>query len=446
LVEPRSGKQRYRLRFKEIWSVVINKLYLITKKKSKMKTFKISSALIICAMIVSSCKDGGVNPALDAEQQGISRTPMSGNYSEYIISPDEAMDMVAKDLYESGGEFAKKQIADIEPLLYSDFEFELQYFEELQELGIIEMSDPMMYIVRFVDGGYALMTTDRDFGVEIFHIQTGGEITKDEATAPSKAPTGGFNSAWAELVIANFKYKFGLMEEFILEWGDRWRLRHAPVDPFYRPTSWTEWANNWQNYQHNITNPAPSFFALNYYGTWGTLTSAVLEFLGYFENPSNFFGISGNWSAIKSWHGGINNHPAADWAWAIQDYCNVTDFSKVRNFLVNECSGQYPNARILQLTHDYDVKESGEISELLIGNKPVIAQYGNEIVLIYQEYLQKDLEYHYVVNINGQRNVYPTGRERYRSVIRYNAGYPMGGVSKATYRDYLPYALYYIAY
>ena len=394
---------------------------------------------------LSSCKDESVIPAQDAERGVIAKVPGGGNYSEYIITPKEAIDMVAKDLKELGGKFAKKQVKDVEPLLFSDFEFELEYFEKLEELGAIKVSDPMVYIVRFVEGGYALMTCDKDFGVEILHVQTGGEITKDDATTLS-------NNIWANSTVSYFKGQFVLWEKFIFEWGDMWRLRHAPIDPFYRPTSWNEWANDWQVYQHNRTNPSISYFALGHYGyDYLYLAPAVLEFLGYFENPSTFFGISGDWSVIKSWNG-IGNAPADDWARKITFYCNIIDFFKIKDFLLNECSGQYPNARNLQLIHDYNVKKSGELSGLINDNKPVIAKFEKDkhgtdmVVIIYEEYLQKDLEYRCVVNANGTCSSSPTGRERYSSTIRYEVAYEGGWCSMATKRHYLGLELYYIAY
>jgi len=414
--------------------------------------FFFATVILVASLGLSSCKDSSMLPAPDAEQAGIARAPV-GKYSEYIISPDEAIDIVANDLKQSGGVFAQKRIADIEPLLFSDFEFD---FNNLQELGAIKVSDPLIYIVRFEKGGYALMTCDKDFGVEVFHVQTGGDITQDEITTPSKL-------FWANSIVANFMYKFGLWEEFIHKWGFEWRFRHAPYNLFDRPSSWTEWANNWQVYKYNGTNPVPNFLVmstdfLESYGPLGTLACTVLEFLGYHKKPSILFGIQGDWNNIFSYTYHIGyGYPAAQWAFQIENYCNYGDFSKIKNFLLNECSGEYPNARILELIHDYNVEESGELSDLLINNKPVIVKFGNKIWFVHEEYLRKDLEYLYVVNAQGYCNVYPTGRERYSSRIRYvestswGEPYPGGGVTTGgitwyyTDREYLSGA-FYIAY
>jgi len=422
-----------------------------------MKKFFLFAAVAVIGL--SSCKNDGLISAQDAEQMGIARSPVSSNYSDYIISPDDAMDMVADDLKQSGGEFAKKQIADIEPLLYSDFEFELQYFEELQELGIIEMSDPMIYIVRFVDGGYALMTADRDFGVEIFHVQTGGEITKDEAISPSQSPSipSGYSvpypdmslNYWANLMVALVKEKYGWKEPHITKWGDRWRL---------------EWANgNWGNGPINIPywsgytkydeNLVPTSFwvsagaPLNQYGALGTLAPAMLEFLGYHEDVNTLFNISGNWSAIKSWHG---TAPAPQWTWDIHNYCKITDINTqvtyfnylglAKDFLLTQCSGAYPNTSIVPLVHNDNSPASGAITELIANNKPVLVQFGGVAGLAYKEDLLIDTE-------RWSLTQNPTGNVRYSSRIWYRVSTTdPQPVDFKTIRHSFQGAFYYIAY
>ena len=107
---------------------------------------------MICAMVVSSCKDKVLIPAQDAEHTGIFRSPSSGKYSEYIISPEKAIEMVANDLKRSGSEFAGKQISHVETVIIEGIRQMLS--EDLFEEDFILLSAPAFYIVHLKNEGY----------------------------------------------------------------------------------------------------------------------------------------------------------------------------------------------------------------------------------------------------------------------------------------------------
>ena len=404
------------------------------------KSINFAAVMFMAALTIglASCnKYAMLNSAQDAEHGVIARSPMGGDYSDYIITPEEALIMVANDLIQSGGEFARKQVDYVEPLLFSDFEFELGYFEELERLDIIKMSDPLAYIVYFDDDGYALMTCDKDFGVEIMHVQTGGTITKDEATTPLITlgyPEGyedPYNSGihphlWADLLVARFKEQYGWKEVLILN-NFQWRFKYCDdCGGGSHISTYVGFANEWATYHKDSVKTSFWLTAgeLNEFGTIGTLAPAVLEFLGYFENPSTLFGITGNWSAIKSWH---STTPAPQWAWEIQNYCTIalpgglqtgTIFGFAKNFLVNECNGYYSSADVVQLIHDEDNPSSGAITDKIAEGKPVLVNFNSKTGLAHKEWLQKDLQYTFYFYSNGATRI-PTGRERYSSIIFY---------------------------
>jgi len=316
----------------------------------------------------------------------------------------------------------------------------------------------MMYIVRFTNGGYALMTADKDFGVEILHVQTGGEITKDEATTPSQAPPSGNlptgkpdllpTHPWAELAVAQFRAQYGWKEAEIIEWGSLWRFKHGPGGnggTIVIEHLWMEY-ETYQVYEVPTSFWVTAGYPLNKYGALGTLAPAVLEFLGYHEDVNTFLGHTGVWSAIKSWHG---NYPAPEWTWAIQNYCCVTingqmyvRLSSLTDFLQNECSGKYPNAHFVQLAHSDNAQSSGAISALIANNKPVIVQFGGTTGLAYKEELQQNLEYKH---IDGTPTT-PTGNVKYSSIIHYKVSLQDKVESFKTERHVLNSAFYYIAY
>jgi len=420
-----------------------------------MKKLKFFIALTVCATVMVSCtKDTMLNSAQDAEHGVIARSP-GGIYSDYIITPEEAMNMVDKDLQESGGEFAQKHTDYVEPLLFSDFEFELKYFEDLAELDIIKMSDPLAYIVYFDDDGYALMTCDKDFGVEILHVQTGGTIAKNEAVTSSilcgyppgyESPyhSGIFPHFWADLLVEQFKQQYGWKEEIIIKWSDLWRMAQDPN--WSGGPSNVELFGSYQTYQTNEVQTSfwlSAGYPLNQYGTLGTLAPAVLELLGYHEYVNTIFGITGNWSAIKSWHG---TAPAPQWAWDIQNYCysGITPiggtpgpFSLAKHFLSTQCV-QYQNAKIVELVHDDNSPSSGNITDLIAYGNPVLVRYSSTYGLAYKEELQESFGYWSYTNLPS--------RVRYSSKIWYNVSLQDKVETCKTVRHALEGVFHYIAY
>jgi len=143
-----------------------------------MKTLKFFAALTICAMLVSSCKDDSMVSALDAEQVIARTSGNSGMYSDYILSESEAIAMVANDLKQSGGEFAKKHISHVEPVI-QEYLMEL-YDPEMVEEDLMRATDPAFYLMHFNGGGFAVFYPDKRLGVAILHAQTAGSVTAED--------------------------------------------------------------------------------------------------------------------------------------------------------------------------------------------------------------------------------------------------------------------------
>jgi len=136
------------------------------------------------------------------------------------------------------------------------------------------------------------------------------------------------------------------------------------------------------------------------------LTPAVIEFLGFFKNPDILFGVQGNWNTIIGGfmvNPNVNNVDAApEWAYNISEYlkyityrnfayiANYEDFKMAVEFLKNKCGGEYPNATLMQLTHSYNVEQSGALSELIVGKKqPVLVYFDGLAGLAYREDLMR---------------------------------------------------------
>jgi hypothetical protein len=340
------------------------------------------------------------------------------SYSSYILKYDEVCSFVLKDLARSGGEFAKKQIASAEPILFSDFEFALEDLQTLQEEQIIEIKDPAFYLVHFKDGGYAIVFPDKDFGVTIIHAQTEGETSKEEICEAPPVPGGDpwaepedmfAPHYWRDKMIAWVMYLYHRQMHLYDEehgWEYYIHLIRNPTTGPGEDNPWSQW------YVTNTNEVPTSFFVsagypLNQHPedyTLSTLAPAMIEFLGFFEQPSTLFNVEGDWSAIKSDHG---SYPAPEWALKINTYCFPSTtygyfssnfsahFSRAKDFLLLECGGNYPNANILQLApNDFSAPVTDTLSDIIASRKPVLVWFKSGAGFAWkEEFLRRDRYY-----------------------------------------------------
>ena len=416
-----------------------------------MKTLKLSIALIICAAAVSSCKDDAMVSASDAERTGISRAPQHGDYSWYIISPDEAIDMVVKDLEKSGGEFVKKQISHVEPVMIEGIKHLIN--PELFENDFIAASDPAFYIVHFKEEGYALVNPDKFFGgnivvsaqtkgkiaaEEFYKLEpSDGDITLDEwleydaymAKLPgqgSQDPPIPTPKQWLEEMMKGKK-------SFIKWWDDHYdkmktdlsgfkiTKRSTPNDIITNLTGSGESlvTYNWKVVEDNNTHPdlfMSSNSPLNSYHPnyqMGTAAPTLLNFIGFFGGTSTFlFGQTGSWALIKN--NGYFTAPAPFWAYEIDQYCttayNVCDENgnsggtmtvkdspnKALMFLQEN---GYPSAELKTYACSARNWYNGAISDILKSGKPlVIFTLLNTAALAHREVIEEELKFNPYIN------------------------------------------------
>ena len=384
-----------------------------------MKKIHFSIALIICAIVVSSCKDdAGLTSALDAEKAGVFRAP-GGKYSDYIISPEEAMDMVANDLKKSGGEFAKKRITGAEPVILGKITVNMKGWEDLYEQGYFKSEDPAFYIVHFeTDGGFAIVFPDKDLGVSVLHAQTFESTSAEEGykAAASYTPTppvidpddpwwleGSINPSggkklkdWVLDAVLNNIHSLGIEA---INYPDPYTFRENPNGNnggSYTDPTWSSLQTNTCPADFWVTSGYPLNAHQQGYDL-GMIAPVVTEFLGFFGGEKTYFGQAGNWTAIiPTLKSGQVDDVAAYWAYKFSDYCRVHDagldyFKYVPLLLKNECGF----GTVAPKTYIYDrwQYENTELSQLIKNGKPVIV-YTNVPALAYKEEILYKNSYH----------------------------------------------------
>ena len=376
-----------------------------------MKTLKFFAALTICAMLVSSCKDDVMGSVLDAEQV-IARTPgNSGMYSDYIMSESEAIAMVANDLKNSGGEFAKKQISHVEPVMHEHF-MDL-YDPEIAESGFVEATDPLFYIVHFKDGGFSIVQPDSRLGAEILYAQTFYTIScedfyrgvyrepvaldKDSLLCFIPPPIGdGFEDP--DTIIPRPYWDNALLQivnDFKKRLGEILEKYSYPSFKYDASAPWVTYEIHTANTQFFLKSGAP----LNPYQDrkLGAIAPAVIGFLGYLGEPYTMFAQTGSWDWLKQNFFDFGNtlFPLPYWAYEISRECKadiiqplyryIGDFDKVTP-LLNDLG--VPSERKVYNNYDRTRIDNSRLTELLRAGKPVLVHHDNKTGLAFQEEMQ----------------------------------------------------------
>ncbi|MDR0830756.1 MAG: hypothetical protein LBN95_11700, partial [Prevotellaceae bacterium] len=261
------------------------------------------------------------------------KTTANGGYSDYILSEQDAIALVKKDLQNAGGEFAKKTVAGVEPILFSDFEDSEKEFLELQQENIIKLSNPALYIVSLQDGGFALVFPDRDFGVSVIHAQTSGSASVDGLLGgKSKFYIDGLKELQSHYwlgqlevwVLALFREKTKVPDVLNLFGGDfHDGLSLRPSTERGKPFSPIIKYGDWETIDNGVhlvavNNIWGTGYPLDIYaatqstnipinGSTSTpnivlksIAPTVLEFLAFFEYPNSLLGINNiDWTDIK---------------------------------------------------------------------------------------------------------------------------------------------------
>ncbi|MDR0830223.1 MAG: hypothetical protein LBN95_08975 [Prevotellaceae bacterium] len=341
----------------------------------------------------------------------------NGGYSDYILSEADAIALVEKDLQNAGGEFAKKTVANIEPILFSDFEDSEKGFLELQQAEIIKLSDPALYIVSLQDGGFALVFPDKDFGVSVIHAQTTGEMSQDDVQyANIERPSKPGNPYPSDRTLAAIKQA----EDFIMK-----LFREHTVIPTFLDITGNGYDNDKNRYiivgKRTGSGSMPSIkygdwetveggvhlVAVN--NIWGTgypldiyaatqstnipingststpnivlksIAPTVLEFFAFFEYPNSLLGINNiDWTDIKL-------HTASSVAPQLAYKINQYLFSPT-NLLRMECGGIFSNAVYQQYVYN-----ASQPTHIVSANHPVIIfiDNNNTPALAYKEEVQR---------------------------------------------------------
>ncbi|MDR1544167.1 MAG: hypothetical protein LBS50_07165 [Prevotellaceae bacterium] len=433
----------------------------------KISTFATVMIAAVSIGLTSCNKDEVLSSAQSAEQASIARAPSNAKYSDYILTPNEVCEFVTKDLQNSGGKFAKKQVDYAEPILFSDFKLDSAFikFKELQDSGIIKMTDPAIYIVHFKNEGYSVVFPDKRLGEIIIHSQTLGDIAAaDFHKAADK------NTTYTPLIprihweldymLPECDYK--LIEE-LMSWlhttlmsnllEKPTQFKHAPNASGGGgggfPSAWSGWYTTQDN---AIVDPyiVTDVDALN---SWqpnynlGTLAIAVFEFLGHFEISNNYFNLPCNWAAIK---GNESTVPAPELTCKISQHCRMyqhtangvipfDDFGKALNILSND----FPNAKLQRLAYiDELTPVYDNLTHIIEMHNPVIMLYTGNYGLAYrEELLQNDYNQY-----DQSGNVIQTLCSIYDSRIHYGISSSDKINREKTLRSASKNAFYYIAY
>ncbi|MDR0829634.1 MAG: hypothetical protein LBN95_05945 [Prevotellaceae bacterium] len=371
------------------------------------------------------------------------KTTANSGYSDYILSEADAVALVEKDLQNAGGEFAKKTVAKIEPILFSDFKKSEKEFLKLQQENIIKLSNPALYIVSLQDGGFALVFPDKDFGVSVIHAQTRGETSKEEVC-------GVLPNNPNDPEYLNFNYWGDRLEGWVLTLFlnriviaiDKDGMRIRRDDTIIPGGVVSLVPGNW----HTVENGLHTVVVNNFWGTGAPLNSyaatqnvvlnpiapTVLEFLAFFENPTSLLGINNiNWVNVRAY---TASSVAPQLAFNINQYCG-NSFSMAANLLKNGCSGYYPNAAVVQY-NGYDMYQ--QPTNIVSANRPVIIYFNNEPALAYQEDVQVR-DWHW--SGGGVVDFY-----EYKSVIYYKISTSDDAIPAHTENSLLNGNMSYIAY
>ena len=399
-----------------------------------MKPLKFFIALTVCATVMASCnKNAMLNSAQDAEQKGIARSP-GGKYSDYIISLQEAMDMVADDLKESGGKFAQKQVSYAQPVILGEITVNMEVWDMIFEKELFKREDPAFYIVHFEgeEEGFGIVFPDKRLGAEIMHVQTFGDMSAEDLynaaevyegiKPPGMDPNYPTNPDWHGktaidwLVDNQVGYIHSIGEDIAQD-----DYKNLKLDPngIHGNDEWDYWYHtNWQTIKTNDSQAnfwVASGFPLNYYAVQqfqgynlGMIAPTVTEFLGFFGGEKTYFGTTGNWDEIISDLNSYQvNSVAGYWAYEISNFCRVyTSFEPVESFgrivplLKNECG--YSSANIQLYTYDMYQMENTDLSKILKDKKPVIISCGVP-ALAYKEDIEQRYYHYNSGNDNGVR-------------------------------------------
>jgi len=463
------------------------------------KIFTTFAAVMVTAALtvgLSSCnKDDVTVPASDAGKGVVARAAGNGgSYSDYIITPQEAMDMVANDLKKSGGEFAKKQVESVEPVIISGIQQLLD--PELFDCGLIVASDPAFYIVHFQkDDGYVLLNPDKIFGgPTIVSVQTEGTISADdfynfkltdvvslEDWLDQDAQMSKLPVIWSQGDVWTWINKHSSFGDFGIDWWHKYYddlyeintdiaikllgMHTADVMTVFRRSSGssnlpiitvdsTEWTTIKDN---NIpsellllmsSNSALNSYVSNY--QMGSAAPTILNFIGFFGGTTTLFGQTGNWSAIKN---DYSTAPAPYWAWSIDQYCSyntqicnedgncapmVVKDSPTRALMFLQSNG-YPNAEMKIYSCSGDQQMNGAISNIIASQRPVIIfTKFNGVALAYREEVQEK-----TISCTISYSPVTFVQSFYRSRISYYTG---NGEDRKSINSYFNNTMSYIAY
>ena len=437
-----------------------------------MKTLKFFIALTVCATVMVSCtKDAMLDSAQDAEQRGIARSP-GGKYSDYIITPEEAMNMVDKDLQESGGEFAKKQVSHVEPVMNEVFmELYSQKVPLMIEMDLIKSTDPMLYIVHFEDEGFAIVQPDSRLGAEIMSAQTFYTIScedfyRNANTGPMvpnedsllcfcgvdniqpPKPVKPPNLFWDESTSQIIALILRIWQDVID------RGFGNPTNIYDTSAPWYTTKTHTANTQFFLKAGAPLNTTQGYY--LGMISPAVIGFLGYKEMPNTMFGQTGDWTYIKQgfWlYPAFATPPVGFWADKISKACKadamhplygyVGDFNKVTP-LLNELGFPCTKKRYSNFyygDYDYTQIDNSQLTALIRAGSPVLVYHNGTVGLAFKEDIKvKEIYW------RGLNNVILSTIYHYKSKIYYKVSLEDKVDEKYVYTDAANNNLYYIAY
>lgn len=341
--------------------------------------------IIIAIVAIVTIGMVGCTPTDNLLGSSPQRTPQSPEYSDYIISPEEAIALAMKDaelndLWDRTPSFESIETVIVEDLLEEYNMLNNDTINTLFENGIMMLDDPAYYIVNFAEGGYAVVLPNRNLDVTIPHTQNYDSEPSYIITPPIgtfgtgipgydpipwlPADKAGDRAGWVDWAMNIAKALYEYDNDIT---GDIPPARHV-VYSAWEPVNALATNANFFPEKQNFNNPEAA--------SLGKCWQVLFSFLGFWENPNTLFGQTGDWATIKN---DINTDPALYWAMEITNYCeiplpngyHIENPYRMFSFLIDECSGAYPNASIHLLGYDKTTNYS-DISHLLSENKPVI--------------------------------------------------------------------------
>lgn len=328
------------------------------------------------------------------------RAPQNGDYSEYIISPEEAKALVSKEA-EQWGLSSDVEYKSVETVIVGDILAEYYMLDNdtikvLLEYGIMSFSDPAFYILNFTKGGYAMVLPNKKMGVGIVHVQ-------NYDIEQSNTPSPNYPSIWNIPNIPNIDtISWTPPSKFIRDKWVRWvlsgRSKDKPKVSEYELTVNPDFQNGGSGgstcEEFSTWVPKDSFeLATTFYpkaedfnmqdiDSLDRCWQVMFSFLGFWENPSMIFEQTGDWVTIKN---DINTDPAPYWAKNMDKYFKIPwinhsyaeSFYRMLVFLRDECNGAYPNVSLERYIYKERTKYS-DISFMLRWGKPVIVLIDGE--------------------------------------------------------------------